>query len=502
MKVDGVKVNFGRKVKLTLEKGGNRVVMEFNPAEDSRKCADIRATVHDQVKPNNNSGRRGFTAEVTVINPPEAALNLLAHETFFLDKSDQQKAQFQKGLTEAMNGDTTDNVKLTKDVLTSYYESRTRLTLAVGYSDISTVTEGGKTKRKDNDSTYTEIFSGYVTSNTHHRKGTDDILTMACFNFSFDIETVKAISGATGLSKMSKSDQEKLLSLSEQEKNNRSGKWRTWDVQARKLVQEYALSRPARSNETAKMTYAVTEKDRRGAVNDWFQVRYIYRPSNKKTENKLLRNRLENMFVDSFFTTGQYLNNMLDDLCNYKDADVAFLRDDEYTKGKITIFVYPRGNEIGLVKGENATHKIWNYQNLLDSPSASNSGALTIRMLLKPDVKPMDTIALMLDKNKGGTQSQVAAAVTANGKIRESMAAAGSLQAYYGAIQGPYSLAINNQDSTTKGYLFNQGFPVVKVDHKLETRGNTWETDVLTIPMVAGIFKQKRTAENTEPEEE
>ena len=43
-------------------------------------------------------------------------------------------------------------------------------------------------------------------------------------------------------------------------------------------------------------------------------------------------------------------------------------------------------------------------------------------------------------------------------------------------------------DADKKGYLFNRGFPIISVEHKLSTYGKDWTTTVKTIPTLgAGV---------------
>ena len=50
-----------------------------------------------------------------------------------------------------------------------------------------------------------------------------------------------------------------------------------------------------------------------------------------------------------------------------------------------------------------------------------------------------------------------------------------------------HSLRKQAKDANKTGYLFNTGFPIIRVEHKLSTYGQAWDTTVKTTPMTAGL---------------
>ena len=76
-------------------------------------------------------------------------------------------------------------------------------------------------------------------------------------------------------------------------------------------------------------------------------------------------------------------------------------------------------------------------------------------------------------------------------RILGSMAAQTSL-ATMGTTQlnGAQALAAQRKgtaDSYLKGYMFNVGMPIVKVEHRLSTHKADWTTTVRTVPTISGL---------------
>lgn len=510
MNINGVDVNFDRIMRVTLWYGQapedstsnntvapQTVIIEYAPLDNAIYCPNIEAKITDITNPNNKNGQAGFTAEVKIINPDDAVQRIIAnHINWVIDGS-----TFENFKQQLMADDGTNPDSETNDLLTKYYENRVNIRIEAGYWE-----KGGKIIYDkdgnvvgDTRRAYTLLFSGVVNSSVFYRQNVDNIMILECQNWDYNQINLNAIKKSLGITEAVNNNAETYIqmALEEQKKRNGSDAF-TWDLMAQKLIRNFSVSRPDPSYKTGSTVKnytpgrIVTSADRKRT--DWYGVKYIYTPRNKNKANEELRYKLQHLDTTRFYTVATTLTDMLYELSCWKDANVNFMIDDEYMKGRRILFVWPRGEEIKFTNAKDADVQIINYQNLLESPSVTGSGSLNIRMMLNPDCKPQKSLALRLDDSFGTDQATGdSSVIKANQGLRESLSFAGNPSPYVATIQGAYALSIYTQqlgrdDVQNKGYLFNTGFPILRCIHTIATRSNKWETLVQTIPMATGLL--------------
>ena len=501
MKVQGIDVNFDRIMRITFWYGvgtssAETVVMEYAPRDNEAYCPNMKVNVKDILNPTSKNGLPGYTAEITIVNPHPDVLRILAnHITWILDYTGY--ADKLKNETRKPTGTTQDQRLQSATNMLDFYNSRVRVRVEAGYWN-----EG----RRD----YTLIFEGYVNSNSWYRKGTDNILVLAAYNIDITQMSANAIKDVGDLNKLTTASAQQFAARSLKESEKRSGKGTaSWLDLAKKLVVNFSNNRPnpayaiGESPVVVPPYLQVTEGDRANPT--WYKVKPIFTPRKKEEFNEELWYKLFGTNSESFYTTAGSLDNMLWELCSYKNVGVNYEIDDNWEQGVRTLFVYPRGKEIEYTQGSEADIQIINYQNLLEAPAATADGSLNIKMLFNPVCKPGKSLALIVDRAKGDVQGMAAdSAVTSAGVgLNDGISFAGSPNAFTPTLQGAHSINVYSEelqaynkerisaDKVTRGYLFNTGFPIIEATHTLETRGNTWTTAVKTIPVNVGIVDFK-----------
>ena len=506
---NGQKVCFGKVVRLTVYAGGQQVVLLYAPNLNEMYNANIEAEVQDIANPMRKNNDLGFTATVTVTNPPQSLVQLIATHIGWVARHDETEEQMvERALRE------------TRATLLEYYQTRPRCRLEVGYWDYSQPPlPAVEVKNSNTDEPVfatpsysipglTKLFEGYLNSSALYHDGQDDILKFACHAFDASLISTRAIMEQFMCHYPELERRTILEDYARADAGKRTAKPNTmWHTMFRNLIREYEYFRPnpnyGQTTTEAIMSGKINTRDEFLIVNnadrekaDWIDVRYIYSPNDLRTRNEELRKRLEfDTDVSGFYTNAGTLAEMLTDLSNEKNAMVNWMQYNDFdeTHSRVVYFVWPRGEGLKSVRGQDADIKIINYQNLLESPSASVSGALHIKMFLNTACIPLRRIALILDPRMGadmGTGDEFV--VKASTIFRESMGVHGQLNPYMGTrqlanAQSVYAQQLAEKDIYKRGYLFNTGFPIIKAKHHIQTHGQAWETEVETIPMWEGL---------------
>jgi len=499
--------NFDRVVKVTIYYGnrenGTLLALEYAPLKDERLCARIEATINDIVIPKRQNGRPGFTAEITLYNVGSEVDTALARHTQFIQDFTHDVNTWQKDIENDVNVGESKALK-------RYYDSKPRVRIDCGYWNH----EG-----KFADYGSSPIFEGYINNSLNYLKGNDQITKLYCHDFDAGQISSKAIVESLG-GKYTKEDKEKFYLLTEDDKLHRSGEYAAgWTAMAARLVRFWHPDKPNPGYENSAVANAVntlglqktfaptasgdiqlprlpvTEADRERQ--DWFRIIYLKTPADKDSRDPKLAARLSRIDMRQFYTHGAFINDMLNDLCNYKDADVAWMVDYNYEKGAVVYFIYPTGQWSQYTKGSNAEIKIVNFQNLINLPTVGADGSLNIKMFLNKSCIPPVRLALILDESIGGEFDDLT--TKAGIGLRDWLAPAGKISSYagfniYGArTSALYAIQHAKQVATGNGYMFNIGFPIINAKHEISTHGNAWFTTVKTIPAQAGInFKSEK----------
>lgn len=501
MNVKGINVNFDRIMRVTFwygatAGGAETVISEFAPLDNEAYCADMKVTVTDIINPTIKNGLPGFTAQITITNPHPSILRILAnHVTWMLDYTKAADP------TRKLIGTPTEKAAQSNQNLLDYYSSRVKVRVEAGYWN-------------DGKRDYNLIFEGYVNSNSWYRKGTDNILVLAAYNIDITQLSANAIKDVGVLGTNVKENVLAYAQESLKEREKRSGQNTAgWMAMARKLVLGFSVDRPNPAYAPGSTVgpnapyIQVTNADRNNP--NWYKIKPIYTPRRKSEENLPLWHKLQALKVDRFYTTAGNLDTMISELANFNGADVNFEIDDRWEQGIRTLFVWPRGAEIKPTKGEDAEIQIINYQNILEAPAITADGSLNVKMFFNAACRPGLALSLMLTEKQGSLsgQSGDSAVIQAGRGLNDTLSFSGAPNPYYPATQGAQSLSLYSQeleavnqerlkqDSVTRGYMFNTGFPMREITHTLATRGNDWMTTVKTIPMNVGLMPVKNLKE-------
>lgn len=502
MNIRGREFNFGRCIKISFSRyTSNSVVfykIEHAPELDRDLNVAIDVTVTDRPSATSKD-MPGFSGVVTIHNPSSELLDVIVGGATWMDTYIERKEK---------SGDKDYNATA------EFYKSRLTVTVEAGY-----VKEKDGKKIAD----YHQILKGFLNGSSFSHKGTDDVLTFGVF----DIDVMKE---SINIEKdyQNKSIQDYVNDAYSSEFAN------TWTNTLKKYIKGFESTRlPDRNDsrniirkltyeispeekkanfpyavDTSRMSYAevplidVSERDRKNT--DWFEIKYVEsldsyfdaltRLGSDNTNIRLvediyLKEELQNTIMPDGSVNGSNLAQMLDGLCATTGGKVGWYRTlSNVTRN--TYIIFRRGNKASFVKGDDANIKIWNYQNLLESPSISGSGIMTVKMVFNPECVCLKTIALMLNKE---LQSDVTRDISnLETKLLGSMGAQSSSLWSYGNIQvnGSNIVASLNKtvnDATKKGYLFNKGFPIISVEHKLSSYGKDWTTTIKTTPVVGGF---------------
>jgi hypothetical protein len=497
MKVNGIEYNFNRMLKVELINPGRRdnnslaCTIEYCPYKDETLCPRLEAKVTDIPSADEND-LPGYTAEVKIYNPNKELLDLIVANSKWLilqeDKSEYSNSSDEK------------KMKLTKNNLQNYYNQRLQVKIYAGYyNGLKEV--NGKTLTVG----YSHIFSGYVNGSALTHNGTDDILTLAAHDIPVDRMDVNAVTNSVS---SILGDNFEFNTIQEHSDWNKGAK--SWDLTFKKYIRFFEREKIVNGSLVA-TTFADSGSD------SWFDVLYVTSVKDylnaragKISKESCLSGGLEvnlsqvpNMLgpgengdLSSFYANGSSLASMLNQLCCVDGLKLGWKR---YTVGvdKLTYIVYELGSVSSHGPVDKGDIQIYNYQNLLATPSVSSSGSLDIKMLFNPECIASRRIALVWDA--GYTKEHGVAgiasfetSVNANGHIVAPLNADVGSNAALAANQLSGNMALAALREKQDGYMFNTGFPITKVVHSLSTHSANWSTQVNTVPMLRGIDMEKR----------
>lgn len=517
MNINGRNYNFGRCLKVEfyktrkLESGkleSYRVfVVEHAPEANPDNYVAMDVTVKDIPSPTGKN-KPGYQGTITIYNPAKELLNAILLGVNIFTNANSNASDINSSTKGASKTDFID-----------YYNNRLQARVSAGYMS------------KDNKSpVYSEILWGYVNGSSFAHKGLDDVLTLGVFNINFGNAPINKVT--------TESTEEEYISAGSLKQFQ--GTWhQTLEHYIQNFAQEripdktqnltidYITSTPNSqrvfplADEGKQMTYAtqmpvpVSDFDRKNT--SWFKIWYVKMPEflNKFTTTEEGTLRADESSIDYSLSTelrnlqlpsnggitGDNLATLIDGLCGQyigKDGTRLGWKLIMENVSKNNYLIYRLGKSKQICKGEKAEIKIWNYQNLLESPSIAANGQMTVKMVFNPACVCLLRLALMLDKSIGETDvtrdvGSFVESKTKNAQMIGSMAGQTSFANFaINQITGNTFLAnLANKasaDADKKGYLFNRGFPIISVEHKLSTYGKDWTTTVKTIPTLgAGV---------------
>lgn len=487
-----------------------KFVVEYNPRKAKYLCPRLEAEITD-TPASALKNRPGYEASLKIYNPSEDILKLIA-----------------SGMSNILSSGT----------VQTYYGSKLRVSVYAGYYSKPAETIEGeralpKNKKKEtitvtnavdaeDNATYTGVplFSGYVNNSFLVHKGVDNILTLACHDIDMTANQFNQMrmraQGNSFVPVYTKSDED--LRLRPQKK--------TFDLAFRWLVtmlSSYCYPSKYRvdfGSTNPDLMVPVPESDRGLTHTGWFEVIYVKDPSVYKETvasgfglDAVSRyadlervatdpTAVNKINVDGFYTLASREPDALNDLCMADGRRLGYYKDDTHF-GKTIYVVYPRGekkNTAGLkTKG---LVKVINFQNLIETPTVAATGSLNIKMWFNRDCEVWKHIALILDSTyQGDVESTGVLNINKlnfakNDKANQLIVPLGgtSSNAAIATTQLSTSMAVSaaahyQEVAAKNGYMFNVGFLMTKVVHKLTTHGKEWSTTVQTVPLMTGAKK-------------
>lgn len=541
MIINGREFNFNRIVKVELVEAGsgNPVYsIEFNPLKKRELCARIEADILGLPKVTKTDSP-SYSAKVIIYNPEKVLLALVAKNINFLLGEDVSNKDInlqptlknwripmvlpdslEDKVIYATNRDEDASQIIQQQVsetLTNFYKRRPKIRLYAGYYDQETEHEN-----------YSLLFEGYLNGSSFHHRGTEDMLQLNCHDLD-----LSEIPGGTILTSVSKARRAEIENSIIMDNDKRRRGKETFDASLRNYESWFATERIRVSDgKLVKLTQGALDSMWRSDyfkknnptsdINVWYvtskqavlkglknQEEYNNAASwkNKDLEYLLTHSYKENRTSPNllgFYTPKVNLREILNDLCAatripLKNGETVPIGWDVINENvsKTTYIIFPIGNGPTTTSASSATYRIWNYQNLLESPAVDGAGCLTIRMLLKPEIRSGESIALMLSEDLGEQEGLVNVSSFTSSIMYGKSRMLGSLATSANLTTTPSIqlseaasvAALNKKKESAEqdGYMFNRGFYIQKFEHKISTHTADWSTMVKTVPMYGGV---------------
>lgn len=489
MIVNGRDFNFGRCLKIDFFKGNTRVLtVEHAPEVHPDLYIAMDVEVTDMPSPLAHD-KPGFMGNVTIFNPSKKLLTTIASgATWFTDfVSDTEEKKITQKITipvQSRENPTETviarrpNVKVIQETvqnasMRNYYESRLKAVIYAGYT----------VKGVQN---YTRILGGYVNGSSFSHRGTDDVLKIGIYDIDItqvdesmlDAETEQIfVGGRTGQGNVVENR------WHEKAKTKFADTWHN-------TLEKYIKNFETEWLDDDHSINIIYVKSRRAWLNSKSKVHVEEGVLDRVLEKKLKAQKMPNGGIATYGLAG-----LLDGLCANASVRVDWLKaGNDVTVN--TYVIYPLGGTSTVVRGPYADIQIWNYQNLLETPSIDGAGKMTIKMVFNPQCVCLKTISLMLDPTLKETDvtrniASFEGSIKVSGGIVGSISSTGNDAAVANnQITGNTNVQSQRKMSDTaqkNGYLFNTGFPIIRVEHTLSTYGPNWTTTVKTVPITSGL---------------
>ena len=498
---------------IETETAGNVVVpatlvVEYNPRKANYLCPRLEATITD-TPASSLKNRPGYEAELKIYNPNHDILAAIASGITQINKASSVYSYYAKKIQVAVYAgyytqapqELTDEQVLPKD------KKKQNITVshATDLQDYATYGE--------------PLFKGYVNNSILVHKGTDSILTLACHDIDMTANQFNQIK--LGM----KSARDIPIFSKEMNEKRYKPNQNTFDASFRWLVTHLSTDyypSELRGVAMSAMKAPIPPYYNRDTLNPgWFKVLYVTslsafesaaesleglegdrsfwdenlraRATDATTQNKVRCN--------GFYTLKSKLPDALDDLCAFSGERLGYRVYERY--GYTIYCVYKRGNRQNSVPlNTKGLVKVINFQNLLDTPTVAPNGSMKINMWFNKACEAWKYIALVLDSDYLGSQEQTGIlninelnflkdsnnnyVVPLGGSTSNAAIATTQL-----STSMPVAAAAQFQQVAAKeGYMFNTGFLMTKVIHKLSTHSKNWSTTVQTVPMMYGVKKE------------
>lgn len=491
----------------------NKFIVEYNPKKASFLCPRLEATVvgtpYDSMK-----GRPGTECYLKIYNPSNEILNQISAGSVNMSDFDDAR---------------------------EYYKHKLNVTVYAGYHREPEKPEEKKKEenkqktdnivveeKKDNSdkneyllndtATYgPSIFSGYVNNSFLVHNSTDNILTLACHDIDLANNQFNQIKA-----KLAGKEADVSMSSKEMEDKRLKPDTDTFHQTLLWLIAHFTgIDGVYSTKDSIAKAIAGAWNAVMNLISGGIRIYYVKDPSRfleamnedrvfatidslLKEKQELFDTELEKaakskdgLRVKNFYSLKSNLNDVIRDLCEFTGARIACKTFKMF--GKDIYCIYRMSNRQNTVdKKTKGIVKIYNFQNLLDTPTVAPNGSMTVNMWFNRDCVCWKHIALILDSDiKGNFETNGLLNInklnfTSNdngqfivpigGTADNAMVTTNQL-----STNMAVSAAAKYKDVAVKnGYMFNVGFLITKVTHKLSTHSKDWSTTVQTVPMVYG----------------
>lgn len=531
--------------------------LEFCPQYDSSLTPRMEVTVTDLPSAAKDD-KPGYTGKIVIYNPNKDLLEMIAQNSKWLFTEDQLKRLKGAG-DKAVEGAVKSNIKdyydnrLQVTVYAGYWQGVQENELAgsaVGQAAKEHI-ESWKTGKAGVPPAvlgYTEIFHGYVNETRHFRKGQDAILVVNAHDIDMNSTSTKSSTRLASQIVQGGTKEADIQGLRSAESLQGYGTWdktfkkfaillapdgetyrnengqavknytreassadavrlfdqycRVYYVKSRNAFENAHIKKLSDVNQTSGVIY---EELKQNLTTNTSTLTYngynwgLITPKEQKAKRATGETALPNWLN---YHGNKYTRDAnLQDLCSWAGLQLEFYRLPNMIENKVIYLVYPVGRTSEFVLPDQAEIQIFNYQNLLETPTAGGNGSLTVRMMFNPECKCWRRLSLRLSESLGREQgfadvaSFEGAKANPNGDIIGSIGGSSNVGNFFAIQQLSGHIAVAAQakqqaDAKTMGYLFNVGFPITKVVHSLMTHGNDWSTTVITMPVIGGVKKE------------
>lgn len=476
--LDGVTFNFDRILRVTVAAGqGKNIssqVIEYCPMADERLNPRIDTTIKCMPITVNKHNKPGFSAKVTIYNPPQSLLTMInQHVTWPIGKKTQA----------------------------AYYAGRCRVSIDAGYWNPDS----------SNPRDYYSLGDFWLNSSAYYRKGADNILDLWCHELKLTDEDIQKMTRAVDVKKRGYSD---AVVVDVRNRELVGDEHKVWGTMLQTLIRLEAPRKAplikevvlSEERQASIMTTVPTSADRE-ARSKFFVIKYIQQPKdyNNPEDGLVPDYDLEDLACggaggwQGLSTRGLVLNGKtfyekMQQMLDFFPEPIVYKEDLTNTDGISRYYIWrPRKDDGGY--SANAKLKdlptikapigdiitIYNFQNMLQVPSVDGSGCFTAKMLFNPNMRPPKWLRLAwVDDFRLGT---------AISPYTEGVNTSASFANYYPTLQGgKYQAQVYalSRDKENLGYLFNRDYRIGYVTHTLSTYSSNWTTEVKTLSIMGG----------------
>lgn len=468
---DGVVYNMNRMMRITVRAAGKTETIEYCPQADTRLNARLEAVIKYLPTVGTASTRTGWVAKATIYNPPFTLLTLIQKPVWSIDNyySKDEKGQ------------------------NAYYNTVGTLQIEAGYWNEKSGIKSREERLKVGRGGYTSLITGYINTSSYYRKGTDNILEIWCFdksskaNDDFQKQTKSALAKSPGYQDKVVQDRQNNKTFAADEK---------WYDVIKTVINHFATEKSptpkiweqfgvVESEETQTSTSGTLRTAADKASADDFETIYIHPPVDGNPENGYKEDREFQGFAHNTVVGKKLSINAGNIYTAVEEIEAAFPDggvniwfnyNHPESDGKTKYYIWPIGKDkngnIGEdVANEGGVVEIYNFQNMLETPSIDGAGNFTMKMLFNPKIVKNGFVRLRWDKRR--FENMISG-------YTEGVQSTASLSAFHPSLRGGKYNIQTRAYANSDGNVFNAKFRAGYVTHTLSTHKNTWQTEVKT----------------------